>query len=318
MRIELDQMKNAPYYDRSFYQFLSDEMGRRDPELFHDLTFNRTVRVVADEQATGSVMGARWREILIMYENIYKGVAQQNRRLKAAGIDVDNIERPVSYIERQTPEWREKMYNEFGDTFYMPPETQAAESSAVKNSGRRGLRTLVALFALVALSVSVFAAYAYSNPFDPFVQDLKELFGLPRNTPISSNGSDTLYIEDGKFYDSYEILKGETGLSFLYPDSLPSEFVLNTLYINNSDDTLNFYASYQNQTIFQVFFKNAPYSKEEVENSPDIIKYEHAGKSYFITQRAEISVAVLFEGNVLYVINTKTIEQLYQFINAIK
>jgi len=161
-----------------------------------------------------------------------------------------------------------------------------------------------AVILLSSLGVTVYASYL--GPFEGFVDNIKDLFGIEVGEVITNGDKDLMVDNTVELYADFETLLQNHSFDILYP----------TDYATIGDKAIGLYragASYRIHAQFPhgvlyIYLDHPPYTEEDViRDSPDAVTYDINGLTYYSIPNSEGKQYTLFYNDKVYAICVKNI-----------
>ncbi len=187
-----------------------------------------------------------------------------------------------------------------------------ARTTQAKPVGRAHVFKKIAIIAAAALFLGMLGVTVYASyfgPFDSFVENVMDLFGMRAGVEIEKDEGLLLVDRTDAFYDDFETLLAETSLSLPYPRGLQTAGESSvSLFWKNGSQRIT--ASYERASI-NIYLSNLPYTESEfLERVPDAQPCVINGYLCYDISNEEINQYILFYGEYLYIIDADTREEL--------
>jgi|GEM_PF-809951 len=176
---------------------------------------------------------------------------------------------------------------------------------------------LIAAAILVLSSIGAVIAASSSETFAKFFDNIADIFNIKPGDVLVSDNEELMADKTTRFYDSFDALMQEEGITVLYPQelALQSGHSLRTII---SGETKLLFADYELANL-SVDFINPTYTESDLlESIPNVKSYEINGRIYYDLSGRGMYQLNMFDGGYLYTITANNHTDLLAFAELIE
>lgn len=192
------------------------------------------------------------------------------------------------------------------------------ERTRQKNRPRKRKKIILLAAAILVLSSTCVGIAASSNgPLANFFEKAADILDIKPGEVLVSGNQELTADKTTRFYDSFDALMQEEGISVLYPRgiALQDERSLNTFW---GGETRLLHAEYGFADLL-VEYVNSKYTESDLlERMPDKTRYEINGRIYYDLSGEGIYQLEMFDGGYHYIITANTYDDLLAFAELIE
>lgn len=239
--------------------------------------------------------------------------------------DIDHCDEPTildellevvnrtNYFDSSLATVSEERYSELIDEAFC----KAAETTRRprRRISKKMLLVAAAIAILASLSISVYASCF--GPFDSFVDNLRDLFGIRVGEIIETTSEELMADNTCDFYNDFESLLKAHPSDIVYPREYPTEGT-DSINFHQAGTTICVTAQYPTGTL-RIYLENPPFTENDLLNdTPQAKTYVVNGFTYYCVQVDEELQYMMFRKDTVYIILTDNHSDFKVLANHIK
>lgn len=261
----------------------------------------------------------------ITIDTLSPGIVQELLEHEIEWADIDHCDEPTildellevvnrtNYFDSALATVSEERYSELIDEAFC----KAAETTSRprRKIAKKMLLVAAAITILTSLSISVYASCF--GPFDSFIDNLKDLFGIKVGEIIETTSEELMADNTCEFYNDFESLLKAHPSDIVYPCEYPTEGT-DSINFHQAGTTICVTAQYSSGTL-RIYLENPPFAENDIlTNSPEAQTHVINSFVYYCVSGKDSLQYMMFHKDAVYIILANTHSDFEKIANQIK